>query len=132
MPPLPQSLLPPTSPQFATLQMEFGSKGVGPGHFDDARSIAVDNQGHIYVGDYSNGRVQVFDTTGKYLSEFSLGANSYLQNLIADRNGMVYAVSSSRILRFTGATGAASAEMDSGGIDGVSCSFDHLDAWYCG
>jgi len=110
---IPQSLLPSATPQFATMTMEFGSQGVGPGHFDDARSIAVDNRGHIYVGEYSNGRVQVFDTTGKYLSEFSLGPNSYLQNLIADRNGTVYAVSSSHILRFTGTTGAAVPEMDS-------------------
>ena len=92
------------------MALEFGSQGVGPGHFDNARSIAVDNQGHIYVGEYSNGRVQVFDTTGKYLSEFSLGTGSYLQNLIADRKGTVYAVASSHILRFTGASGAALGE----------------------
>jgi hypothetical protein len=109
-PSIPTVLLPPTTPQFAAMAMEFGSQGVGPGHFDDARSIAVDNQGHIYVGEYSNGRVQVFDTTGKYLSEFSLGAGSYLQNLIADRNGTVCAVSSSHIMRFTGASGAALGE----------------------
>ena len=93
------------------MAMEFGSHGVGPGHFDDARSIAVDNQGHIYVGEYSNGRIQRFDASGKYLSEFSLGPNSYLQNLIADRNGTVYAVSSSHILRFNGASGSGLGEI---------------------
>lgn len=111
--------LPPSTPQFATMAMEFGSQGTGPGHFEDARSIAVDNHGHIYVGEYSNGRVQVFDTAGKYLSEFSLGAGSrVLNNLMADRSGTVYAVSSSRILRYTGATGAALGEMDN--TDGQS------------
>ena len=103
---------PPAPSQFATMAMEFGAQGVSPGHFDDARSIAVDNNGHIFVGEYSNGRIQIFDTTGKYLNEFSLGPNSYLQNLIADRTGTLYAVSSSHILRFTAATGASMPEMD--------------------
>jgi hypothetical protein len=125
-PSIPAALLPPTNPQFATMSLEFGSQGVGPGHFEDARSIAVDNQGHIYVGEYSNGRVQVFDTTGKYLSEFSLGANSYLQNLIADRSGTVYAVSSSHILRFTGASGGALGE--TGGSAGSEPPKSYTDA----
>jgi LSD1 subclass zinc finger protein len=103
---------PPSAPQFATVSLEFGAQGVSPGHFDDARSIAVDNLGHIFVGEYSNGRVQSFDSTGKYLSEFSLGPNNYLQNLIADRTGTLYAVSSSHILRFNAATGAPMSEMD--------------------
>ncbi len=110
-PPLLTAALQQPPSQFATLAMQFGSQGIGPAHFDDVRAIAVDNQGHLYVGEYSNGRVQVFDTGGKYLSEFSLGAGHYLQNLIADRNGTVYAVSSSHILRFTGASGAAQGEI---------------------
>ena len=103
-PSFPPSLLQsPAAKPFATMELEFGSAGVSPGHFDDARSIAVDNNGHIYVGEYSNGRVQMFDTSGKYLSEFSLGKDSYLQNLAADRDGTLYAVASSHILRFSGA-----------------------------
>jgi hypothetical protein len=111
IPSIPAALLPQPPSQFATMAMEFGSKGIGPEHFDDARAIAVDNQGHIYAGEYSNGRVQVFDTSGKYLSEFSLPAGSYLQNLIADRNGTVYAVSNSHIFRFTGASGTPQGEI---------------------
>ena len=109
-PSIPKSLQPPAAKQFATMELEFGSQGVSPGHFDDARSIAVDNKGHIYVGEYSNGRVQMFDTSGKYLSEFSLGKDkSYLQNLIADRDGTLYAVSSAHVLRFTGVGGDGAA-----------------------
>lgn len=114
IPPVPSRPLPQPPSQFATLAMQFGSEGVGPGHFVDARAISLDNRGHIYVGEYSNGRVQVFDTSGKYLSEFSLGAGSYLQNLIADRNGTVYAIASSHILRFTGASGTAPEEIGGG------------------
>jgi DNA-binding beta-propeller fold protein YncE len=115
VPSIQKALSPPAAEQFATMALEFGREGVGPGHFEDARSISVDDQGHVYVGEYSNGRVQVFDTSGKYLSEFSLGPNSYLQNLIAGRDGTVYAVSSSHIMRFTGSSGAALSEIERGG-----------------
>src|SRR5215213_6456429 len=46
---------------FATVLLEFGSEGIGPGMFNDARSIAVDGAGRIYVGEYTGGRIQVFD-----------------------------------------------------------------------
>ena len=38
---------------FATVLLEFGREGIGPGMFTDARSIAVDGAGRIYVGEYS-------------------------------------------------------------------------------
>ena len=39
----------------------FGKEGIGAGYFKDARSIAVDAEGRIYVGEYTGGRMQVFD-----------------------------------------------------------------------
>lgn len=39
-----------TLPGFGTVQLSFGSEGIGPGLFTDARSIAVDAAGQIYVG----------------------------------------------------------------------------------
>jgi LSD1 subclass zinc finger protein len=103
---------PVAAPTFAAQVMAFGSEGVGPGRFKDNRTIAVDGQGHIYVGEYGNGRIQAFDSTGKYLSEWSVGKDKYLQSLSADRAGIVYAVADGHILRFTGATGAAIDEME--------------------
>src|SRR5258706_5995773 len=38
---------------FASVTLSFGSEGIGPGMLTDARSIAVDGQGNIYVGEYS-------------------------------------------------------------------------------
>src|SRR5882672_10899229 len=48
----------PAPPAFATSALEFGSEGIGAGQFKDARNIAVDGQGRIYVGEYSGGRIQ--------------------------------------------------------------------------
>src|SRR4051794_30234725 len=38
---------------FVNQTLKFGSEGIGPGMMTDARSIAVDGQGNIYVGEYS-------------------------------------------------------------------------------
>jgi DNA-binding beta-propeller fold protein YncE len=42
---------------------QWGTKGNGPGQFNLPHSIAIDRNDNIYVGDRSNRRVQVFDTT---------------------------------------------------------------------
>src|SRR5690242_18599732 len=62
-PPRPQPIptvprTPPAEPGFASVVMTFGSEGIGPGMFTDARSIAVDEAGRIYVGEYGSGRIQ--------------------------------------------------------------------------
>ncbi len=40
------------------------------GWFSDPKSLAIDKQGKIYVGDASNKRVQVFDEAGNFISAF--------------------------------------------------------------
>ena len=45
---------------------EFGSKGHGPGQFEDVHTIQVDHQGNVYVGDRANKRLSVFDNDGNY------------------------------------------------------------------
>ncbi|HEX7174491.1 MAG TPA: hypothetical protein VF240_04315, partial [Pyrinomonadaceae bacterium] len=57
-----------TGSSFATVVLQFGKEGTGPGYFKDARSIAVDGAGRIYVGEYSGGRIQVFDGAGKFIT----------------------------------------------------------------
>src|ERR1700722_17673614 len=43
---------------------EFGSRGHGPGQFEDVHTIQVDHQGNVYVGDRANKRLSVFDNDG--------------------------------------------------------------------
>ena len=45
----------------------FGEPGSGPGQFNTPHTIAIDAHDNVYVGDRGNGRVQVFDNTGKFL-----------------------------------------------------------------
>jgi len=49
---------------------EFGSRGKGPGQFEDVHTIQVDHQGNVYVGDRSNKRLSVFDNDGNFKTMF--------------------------------------------------------------
>jgi DNA-binding beta-propeller fold protein YncE len=50
----------------------FGEPGDKPGQFNVPHSIAVDAQNHIYVADRGNRRIQVFDTNGRFLRQFTI------------------------------------------------------------
>jgi streptogramin lyase len=90
---------------FATTTLQFGSEGIGPGMFKDARSIAVDGSGKIYVGEYIGGRIQVFDSDGKFITQWMVDLKMPLRGMAADRNGVVYVVQSGTITRHEGETG---------------------------
>jgi DNA-binding beta-propeller fold protein YncE len=94
-----------SSSTFATLAFKFGDEGIGPGMFKDARSIALDGSGNIYVGEYIGGRIQVFDSTGKFMTQWVVDPKMPLRGLAADRKGTVYVVQSGKITRHEGETG---------------------------
>jgi len=48
----------------------WGSRGNGPGQFNGAFDIAVDQVGFVYVVDADNQRVQKFDSDGKFILAF--------------------------------------------------------------
>jgi DNA-binding beta-propeller fold protein YncE len=93
------------APAFASEVLRFGSEGTGAGRFTDARSVAVDGAGRIYVAEYQGGRVQVFDSTGTFVTQWMADPEMPLLDLAADRTGTVYVVQSGRIRRYNGATG---------------------------
>jgi hypothetical protein len=50
----------------------WGEPGDGPGQFNTPHSIAVDAEGHVYVADRGNRRIQVFDGEGKFLRQITI------------------------------------------------------------
>jgi hypothetical protein len=124
-----------TRNSFANVLLEFGSEGIGPGMFTDARSIAVDGAGRIYVGEYTGGRIQVFDSAGKFITQWNIGdRKTILRGLAADRKGTVYAVHGGAIVRYAGETGEKLGELEyeKSGFDDVTAGADGslVSAWH--
>ena len=103
------------SPRAPEPQPFFGSEGVGAGHFKDARSIAVDAQGHIYIGEYMSGRIQVFDSSGKFVTQWTVDSKMPLRGMTADRRGTVYVIQKGEINKYEGTTGRFLGTVGAGG-----------------
>jgi DNA-binding beta-propeller fold protein YncE len=50
----------------------WGEPGDQPGQFNVPHSIAADARGNIYVADRGNRRIQVFDTDGEFMRQFTI------------------------------------------------------------
>lgn len=51
---------------------QWGERGTGPGQFLTPHGVVVDAKDNVYVADRGNARVQVFDTNGKFVRQFTL------------------------------------------------------------
>jgi sugar lactone lactonase YvrE len=96
--------------QFARLAMVFGSKGDQPSQFDDARSIAVDIQGNIFVADYDTGRINKFGPQGNFMQLIQVksanGAGDvYIPSIASDDLENLYVTAGGNILKYNGSTG---------------------------
>jgi DNA-binding beta-propeller fold protein YncE len=102
----------PATPGFASAILKFGGEGVGPGLFKDARCVAVDGAGNIYVGEYMERRVQVLDSSGKFVTQWIVGPQMAVRAMAADRKGNVYIEGSGTIWRFEGSSGKEMGHID--------------------
>lgn len=116
-----------SSSGFARVVLTFGSEGIGAGQFKDARTVAVDGAGHIFAADYIGGRVQVFDSNGKFLTQWMVDSKMPLLKLAADRKGIVYIVQKGDISRYDGMTGQALGKVQTAGksFDDVIVTLDN-------
>jgi DNA-binding beta-propeller fold protein YncE len=70
------------------LLFSWGEPGNGPGQFFTVHGVCVDHQGLVYISDRMNERVQVFNSQGKYLYEWS--DVRYPCNVCKDMEGNFY------------------------------------------
>lgn len=85
--------------------LAFGGSGTGPGLLNDARSIAVDGDGNVYLADYVGGRLQKFDSNGNFVALWNINPDIYSNSLAVDNQGILYVLQGSAISRFETATG---------------------------
>src|SRR5260221_4696092 len=97
--------------------MSFGSKGTGKGLLDDARYVAVDGNGNIFTGDYTSGRVQKFDSSGKFIKSWTVTGKTPLRWLAADQQGNFYAVRDGAIIKYDGTNTASIATFKADNYD---------------
>lgn len=74
--------------------MNWGQQGSGAGEFNVIQGIAIDANDNLYVADYGNKRIQVFDTMGKFQREMS-GFGSPMAICITPGSNQVMYVSNS-------------------------------------
>jgi ribosomal protein L7/L12 len=116
----------PDTSGFARVALEFGSEGIGAGQFKDTRSVAVDGQGHIYTAEYIGGRVQVFDSRGKFVTQWMVDTKKPLSGMAADRRGNVYIVQGGSIYRYEGVTGQSLGEVEKRGGPGFRQNYSDI------
>jgi hypothetical protein len=106
--------------------LTWGKHGINPGEFNTVHSIAVDNQGTVYVSDRENNRIQIFDENGKFLRQWNhLGAtqNVFITEdqelwVITHRNNienLTYDTLAGRIMKIDKGTGRILGAMESPG-----------------
>lgn len=70
---------------------EWGKKGSKQGEFDLPHGIDLDESGNVYVADRENNRVQVFDSSGKFLKELTGNFGNICSVTFAKRKAKLYA-----------------------------------------
>ena len=99
----------------ASLLLSFGEKGIGPGQFEDARSIAIGPDGAVFLAEYQGGRVLAFDAGGKFVRQWNTGdRKSPLLGLMVSSDGVVSVLQKGSQLQFT-SQGEALKSIDNAG-----------------
>ena len=70
----------------------WGSSGTGPGQFFANSGTAIASDGTIYVEDSGHGRVEVFDSSGTYLREFTTPVDFYAGAALNPAQTILYLV----------------------------------------
>jgi streptogramin lyase len=73
----------------------FGGRGEQPGQFRAPQSIAVDNQGRVYVSDTKG--IQVFDKDGRYMDIFEPAPISF--GMVFDQQNQLHIAARTQVLK---------------------------------
>jgi len=72
------------------LLFSWGEYGTDPGQFNLVHSICTDRDGYVYIADRESHRVQVFDPSGKYLTQWNNLHRPCGLHITGDGEGLCY------------------------------------------
>lgn len=70
----------------------WGSKGYAKGQIQNPHGLVFDKEGRLLVADRDNGRIQLFDKEGNYLSEWHSEELGRPWSLCTDDEGFIYSI----------------------------------------
>jgi PKD repeat protein len=84
---------------------KWGSSGNGAGQFNGPLDVALDSKGNVYVADWSNNRVQEFNSNGKFINQWGSTNDislSRVSEVAVDSSGNIYVEDyyNNRIVKF--------------------------------
>jgi peptidylamidoglycolate lyase len=71
-----------------TVRKIWGKAGTGKSEFNLVHAVAIGPNDRVYVGDRTNGRIQIFDLDGNYITEWNHVGNPY--GLYANDNKTIF------------------------------------------
>ncbi|HKX84457.1 MAG TPA: NHL repeat-containing protein, partial [Pyrinomonadaceae bacterium] len=104
--------------------MKIGGEGNGAGRFKDNRHVAVDGQGRIYSSDYSPIKIQVFDSSGKFLTQWKPEKGANLYDLTADTSGNLFVANNVGVFKYAGESGELLASVEKIYPKGLAITWD--------
>ncbi len=104
---------------YARVSLRFGEEGRAPGMFDDPRQMTIDPQENLLIANYSDGRVQKFDSSGDYMMLWNIGTEKYVSGIASDQDGAVYLVYRGGLWKYASETGELLGRMA-----------ENMDAWF--
>jgi DNA-binding beta-propeller fold protein YncE len=89
-----------------TYIITIGSNGSGNGQFNSPRRLSFDSNDNMYVADAGNARVQILDSSGNYLSSFTIfeGSNNFFGLDVTPDGNTLYVADTinNRVQKFIG------------------------------
>lgn len=115
----------------------WGKKGVSPGEFNIPHGITLDENENVVVADRENRRVQVFDSTGKFLRQYAAASFGNMYSVTFDKQMKeVFAVDyiardtkdpvGSDVIIFDGKGNMQNRFGRSGSYDGPACRYHDI------
>ncbi|HEX6781626.1 MAG TPA: hypothetical protein VF125_06295, partial [Solirubrobacterales bacterium] len=81
---------------------KFGGESSGAGHLSGPKDVAIDGSGNAWVADTAHNRVQKFNSSGEFVSQFGVqpvGTNS-LTGIAIDSGGNVWVVIDTKVRKY--------------------------------